>query len=182
MLSGPRRGMSSFTLTKVPHGFHNSISACITSLKPAVECTLHAVFNLSSSIFVDAYELSQQNGYQIHLSKQMNLELPSRALHNETTSVLLDIDVTRSIDQTSLCVDVPLHYRYADPVDVGPSAYRLVGMDDPVAFWACPKLGTSFPAMYNIYTTLTVTQTIIQIPYLAQRALARLCLLSNNLR
>ena len=130
--------LSSFSFTKVAHGFHNCIYACVEPLKFASDCSLHILFNLSSGIFVDAYELSQQDGYKARLSAPMDLELPSKAIGNETTSVLISLD-TSGVDNTHrLCVDIPLHYRYADPIGPGHPGSRLVDMDDPVAFWACP--------------------------------------------
>ncbi|KAF9447413.1 hypothetical protein P691DRAFT_760813 [Macrolepiota fuliginosa MF-IS2] len=113
-------------------------------------CSLHLFYQLSSSLFVDPYELAQrQQSYTFVRWGHADLEKPVHAVANSDTNVLINVNVPLSLPEDEnggkqLDVEVPLHARYGVPLtstspNVGSGNYQGLVLEPPEAFIACPN-------------------------------------------
>ncbi|KXN83098.1 hypothetical protein AN958_01849 [Leucoagaricus sp. SymC.cos] len=111
-------------------------------------CSLHLLYKLSPSLFIDPYELAQhQESYTSTQWGDIELEKPVHAVQDSDTNLLVTVNQRlRNEGTTSMRfeVEVPLHARYLAPSsqDVPGEElgnYRHVPLERPQAFFACPK-------------------------------------------
>lgn len=164
--------MSSVSSTiQNPNSFH-PISLVSFTISPQTSlsesCSLHLLYRLSPSIFIDPYELSQrQHSYTFTNWGKTELEKPVHAIENTDAHVLFTINVpsppaasphseSGEAEGIHFDVEVPLHARYLAPLSKEvpreeSGSYRHIPVERPQAFFACPS-GTS-----HIPTLLTPT-------------------------
>jgi len=150
------------TVIRNPSSFH-PISRIIFDLeshstdKSEIErCSLHLLYKLIPSIFIDPYELGQrQLSYTFMYWGPTELEKPTHAVQTSDTNVLLTINLPHGEDTTfQFDVDVPLHARYLVPLSkdaplLDSRSYRNLPFERPQAFFACPGSLFSLPSPMN---------------------------------
>jgi len=140
------------TVIRNPNSFH-PISRIIFDLEShntdkseAERCSLHLLYKLIPSIFIDPYELGQrQLSYTFMHWGPTELEKPTHTVQTSDTNVLLTINLPHGEDTTfRFDVDVPLHVRYLIPLSkdapfLDSRSYRNLPFERPQAFFACPR-------------------------------------------
>ena len=137
------------TVIRNPSSFH-PISRITFDLEShsteAEHCSLHLLYKLISSFFIDPYELGQHHeSYTFVQWGPTELEKPTHAVQNSDTNVLLTINLPREEDKMlRFDVDVPLHVRYLAPLPMDAplldsGSYQHLPFERPQAFFACPR-------------------------------------------
>lgn len=174
------------TVIRNPSSFH-PISRITFDLEShsteAEHCSLHLLYKLISSFFIDPYELGQHHeSYTFVQWGPTELEKPTHAVQNSDTNVLLTINLPHEEDKMlRFDVDVPLHVRYLAPLPMDAPlldsrSYQHLPFERPQAFFACPRdFGQESPSVPPTHIPATqlneanlmlnITQ-FIHIPYL----------------
>lgn len=100
-------------------------------------CTLHVTHVFPPDVFVDPYELvdQQADSYSFNLTGLLDVELPVSAVSPEGQTLSLDVTTKKARTEGSvLSVQVPLHARYGNP---SPSGYHDIPIPWPDVFWRC---------------------------------------------
>jgi len=137
------------TVIRNPSSFH-PISRITFDLEShnteAEHCSLHLLYKLIPSIFIDPYELGQrQASYTFMQWGPTELEKPTHAVQTSDTNVLFTINLPHEEDTIfRFDVDVPLHVRYLVPSSkdepfLDSRGYRNLPFEGPQAFFACPR-------------------------------------------
>jgi len=139
------------------HGFHTTYSTHIIANDPAdlARCTCHLLHILPPRVFVDPYELANyRDFYTIKLSGNLNLELPVTAVDSKGSALLLNVLLPMTGMQ-NVTVDVPLHLRYGEPVQLDAWDDGSVKVPLPTGFWVCPSSCTSYPCYFGLLCLTT---------------------------
>jgi len=133
------------------HGFHTTYSTQITTnhLADLARCTCYLLHILPPRIFVDPHELANHRDfYTFRLSDKSNSELPVTAVDSKNSALLLDVLLPKIFlpGTQNVTVDVPLHVRYGQPVQLDAWDDGSVEVPWPTGFWVCPSSCTSYHA------------------------------------
>jgi len=141
----------SSSLMPPAHPFHlktiTTFSLPSESLHALQACSLHLLFQLPPSIFIDLYELEEQNDHHTYaVWGETDLEKPVSAVDSRGSALLVNVS-SSGTDQDKaggLQVQIPMHVRYLSP-STSTKAGERVGMYEtvewswPLGFYVCPR-------------------------------------------
>jgi GPI mannosyltransferase 1 subunit X len=139
--------LSSFLSTKC--GFHTTFtSQIIVDDSPELtKCTLYLLHILPPRVFVDPYELANyKNFYTFRLWGTSPSELPVIAVPSNGSVLLLNVSLPKHSPclPQNITLDVPLHIRYGESVQLNTSDVGPMEVPWPIGFWACPSSRTFY--------------------------------------
>lgn len=118
-----------------PYGFHPVAKTQILVDKKE-GCVLNLRYSLPAEIFIDPYELANYASYySFRYTGSRNLELPVHAL-DKVQNAELWLTLT---EEAKDVVDVPLHLRYAEPLEGDEERYRTISISPPEVLLACSE-------------------------------------------
>ncbi|KDQ11743.1 hypothetical protein BOTBODRAFT_177121 [Botryobasidium botryosum FD-172 SS1] len=173
----------SSSLAPPAHPFHlktiTTLSLPAEPQSPSPACSLHLLFQLPPSIFIDPYELEELEDHYGRLRYRVwgetDLEKPVSAVDSRGSVLLVDVgaDILGNAHKKGgggeLQVEVPMHVRYLSPSPwtstsknvsgrpgqvVSEGMYEPVEWSWPLGFYACPRRADQVPEKEVQYNPL----------------------------